>query len=194
VETPDDTHWIFNLRGDAKYPDAAPTSGRAVTAEDVVKSIDRYRSMPSASTSWNEWTERYEAADARTFTVLSKKPYGYFLMDLGSPLTAIMAMEIVDQFGDLKTHSAGSGPFTVKSYDPNVALELVRNPSYYHEYPYVDGINTKVYTDDSAAQAAFRAGQLDTYVATTKPKADNVSESLASASRSSWTAYTASSC
>jgi peptide/nickel transport system substrate-binding protein len=173
-ETPDDLTWIFHLRGDAKFQDLPPANGRTVVAEDVVKSIDRYRAQPGASTSWDQWTERYEAPDPRTFTEITKKPYGYFLMDLGSPLTAILAMEIVDQFGDLKTHIAGSGPFTLKSYDPNVALEMLRNPTYYQKYPYVDGFNVKVYTDDSAAQAAFRAGQLDAYVATTKPKADNV--------------------
>jgi ABC-type transport system substrate-binding protein len=173
-ETPDDNHWIFHLRGDAKFQDAAPANGRAVVAEDVVKSIDRYRSMPDANNAWNQWTERYEAPDARTFNEITKKPYGYFLLDLGSPLTAIMAIEAVDRFGDLSTHVAGSGPYTLKSYSANVALEMLRNPAYYHEYPYVDGFNVKVYTDDSAARAAFRAGQIDAYVATTKPMADNV--------------------
>ncbi|HUS82047.1 MAG TPA: ABC transporter substrate-binding protein [Dehalococcoidia bacterium] len=174
-ETPDDLTWIFHLRGDAKFQDLPPVNGRAVVAEDVVKSIDRYRAQPAASTAWDQWTERYEAPDPRTFKEVTKQPYGYFLMDLGSPLTAVMAMEIVDQFGDLKTHIAGSGPYTLKSYDPNVGLETVRNPTYYQKYPYVDGFNIKVYTDDSAAQAAFRAAQLDAYNATTKPKADNVS-------------------
>ena len=176
-ETPDDTHWIFHLRGDVNFQNVAPANGRLLVAEDVVKSIDCYRSVPgapAASLGWDQWTERYEAPDARTFKETTKKPYGYFLYDLGSPATAIMAMEAVDQFGDLKTHVAGSGPYTLKSYDPNVALEILRNPTYYQQYPYVDGLSVKVYTDDSAAQAAFRAGQIDAYNATTKPRADNV--------------------
>ena len=174
-ETPDDLNWIFHLRGDVKFQDLPPANGRLLVAEDVVKSIDRYRTIPGASSAWDQWTDRYEATDARTFTEITKKPYGYFLMDLGSPLTAIMAVEAVDQFGDLKNNVAGSGPYTLKSYSANEALEMLRNPTYYHEYPYVDGFNLKVYTDDSSAQAAFRAGQLAAYNATTKPKADNVS-------------------
>ena len=174
-ETPDDLHWIFHLRGDVKFQDLPPANGRLLVAEDVVKSIDRYRTIPGANSAWDQWTEKYEATDARTFTEITKKPYGYFLMDLGSPLTAIMAVEAVDQFGDLKNNVAGSGPYTLKSYSANEALEMLRNPTYYHDYPYVDGFNLKVYTDDSSAQAAFRAGQLDAYNATTKPKADNVS-------------------
>jgi peptide/nickel transport system substrate-binding protein len=173
-ETPDDNTWIFHLRADAKFPDVAPTNGRAVVAEDVVKSIDRYRATPGASTSWDKWTEKYEAVDDRTFKETTKKPYGYFLMDLGSPLTAIMAMELVESYGDLKSNVAGSGPYILKSYSANELMEVVRNPLYYRDYPYVDGINLKVYTDDAAAQTAYRAGQIDAYNALTRPTADNV--------------------
>jgi peptide/nickel transport system substrate-binding protein len=173
-ETPDDNTWIFHLRGDAKFPDIAPTNGRAVTAEDVVKSIDRYRATPGASTAWDQWTEKYEAVDDRTFKETTKRPYGYFLMDLGSPLTAIMATELVEQYGGLKDHVAGSGPYVPTSYSQNAGLEMVRNPLYYHDYPYVDGFSIKVLTDDAAAQAAFRAGQIDAYNALTRATADNV--------------------
>jgi peptide/nickel transport system substrate-binding protein len=92
-ETPDDTHWIFKLRGDAVFHDLPPVNGRPVVAEDIVKSIDRYRSTPGANTAWDQWTERYEATDPRTFTEVTKQPYGYLLMDLGSPLTAILPIE-----------------------------------------------------------------------------------------------------
>jgi peptide/nickel transport system substrate-binding protein len=145
-----------------------------VVAEDIVKSIDRYRSMPGANTAWDQWTERYEAPDPRTFTILTKKPYGYMLMDLGSPLTAIMPIEAVDEFGDLKSHAVGSGPYTVKTYDRNQGLELVRNPTYYHDFPYVDEFDIKVLPDAASIQAAFRAGNLDVYLATDKLKADTV--------------------
>ena len=166
--------WIFKLRGDAVFQNLPPANGRPVVAEDIVKSIDRYRGMPGASTSWDQWTERYEAPDPRTFTILTKKPYGYQLMDLGSPLTAIIPMEAVDEFGDLKSHAIGSGPYMLKTYDRNQGLVLVRNPSYYHDFPYVDGFDIKVLPDEASIQAAFRAGNLDVYPATDKLKADTV--------------------
>ena len=115
-ETPTEVDWIFHLRGDAVFQNLPPANGRPVVAEDIVKSIDRYRGMPGASTSWDQWTERYQAPDPRTFTILTKKPYGYMLMDLGSPLTAIMPIEAVEQFGDLKSNAVGSGPYMVKTY------------------------------------------------------------------------------
>jgi len=173
-ETPSEVDWIFHLRGDAAFQNVPPANGRPVVAEDIVKSIDRYRGMPGASTAWDQWTERYEAPDPRTFTILTKKPYGYMLMDLGSPLTAIMPVEAVDEFGDLKSHAVGSGPYMLKTYDRNEGLGLVRNPSYYHEFPYVDGFDIKVLPDEASIQAAFRAGSVDAYLANDKLKADSV--------------------
>src|SRR4030042_6728288 len=173
-ETPTEVDWIFHLRGDAVFQDLPPASGRAVVAEDIVKSIDRYRGMPGASTAWDQWTERYQAPDPRTFTLLTKKPYGYMLMDLGSPLTPVLPVEAVEEFGDLKSHAAGSGPYTLKTYARNQGLELARNPTYYREFPYVDGLDIKVLPDDASIQAAFRAGDVDVYLAPDKLRADAV--------------------
>jgi ABC-type transport system substrate-binding protein len=173
-ETPTEVDWIFKLRGDAVFQDLPPASGRPVVAEDIVKSIDRYRSMPGANTAWDQWTERYGAPDPRTFTILTKKPYGYLLYDLGSPLTAIMPIEAVDEFGDLKTHAIGSGPYMLKTYSRDQGLQVVRNPTYYHDFPYIDEFDIKVLPDEASIQAAFRAGNLDVYMATDKLKADTV--------------------
>jgi peptide/nickel transport system substrate-binding protein len=175
-ETPSETEWIFRLRSDAVFQDLPPANGRALVAEDIVKSIDRYRSMPGASTAWDEWTERYEAPDARTFKEITKKPYGYFLMDLGSPLTAILPMEAIEEFGDLKSHAIGSGPYMLKTYGREAGMELVRNPTYYRDFPYVDGINVRVLPDEASIQAAFRAGAIDVYTASNKLKIDAVQD------------------
>jgi peptide/nickel transport system substrate-binding protein len=96
-------------------------------------------------------------------------------MTLGSPLTAIVPVEAVEQFDDLKSNAIGSGPFMLKKYSRDEGLDVVRNPDYYQEFPYVDGTSLKVLPDDAAIQAAFRAGTLDAYDAPNKLKADAVS-------------------
>jgi hypothetical protein len=73
-ETPDDTHWIFNIRGDAKFRTCRRLTGGSWSG-DIVKSIDRYRSMP-APASWDQWTSDI-GARRPTFSG-SQKPYGYF--------------------------------------------------------------------------------------------------------------------
>lgn len=176
-EVVDELDWIFNLRGGVRFQDLAPVNGRELVADDIVYSIDRLRSLPGAVEQWDEWTDKYEAPDAQTFTLRTKRPYGYLLMSLGSPLTAIVAREAVEEFGDLKSHALGSGPFMLKEYGRDEGLDVVRNANYYRPgIPYVDGISTKVMPDDSSVQAAFRAGNLDVYNADNKLKAEAVQD------------------
>ncbi len=175
-EVVDELEWIFNLRGGVRFQDLPPVNGREVVADDIVYSIDRLRSLPGAVEQWDEWTERYEAPDPRTFILRTKRPYGYLLMSLGSPLTAIIPREAVEEFGDLESHALGSGPFMLGAYGRDEGLDMVRNPNYYRpEIPYIDGISTKVMPDDASIQAAFRAGSLDVYNAGDRLKADAVS-------------------
>lgn len=173
-EIVDELDWIFKIRGGVRFQDIPPANGRELTAEDIPASIDRLRSLPGASQQWELWTDKYDAPDARTFTFRTSKPYGYLLMTLGSPLTAIVPVEAVEQFGDLKSHAIGSGPFMLQKYGRDEGLDVVRNPNYYHDFPYVDGISIKVLPDQSSIQAAFRAGNLDVYDAPNRLQADAV--------------------
>ncbi len=175
-EVVNELEWIFHLRGGVRFQDIAPANGRDLVAEDIVYSIDRLRSLPGATGEWDQIAEKYEAPDAVTFTLRTKKPYGYTLMTMGSPMTAIVPSEAVEQFGDLKSNAIGSGPFMLAKYGRDEGLDVVRNPIYYHEYPYIGGIGVKVMPDDAAVQVAFRAGSLDVYNAADKLKADAVKD------------------
>ena len=174
-EVVDGLDWIFKVRGDARFQDIPPVSGRPLVADDIRLSIDRAKAIPGASESWGQWLESYATPDARTFTLRTKKPYGYLLMLMGSPMSAVVPVEAVEEFGDLRTNAIGSGPFMVKAYGRDQGLEMVRNPTYYHEFPYIDGITVKVIPDESSIQAAFRAGSIDVYGADNRLKADAVS-------------------
>jgi len=174
-EIVDELNWIFKLGGGVHFQDIPPVSGRELVAEDIVYSIDRLRSLPGAFEQWKDWTDRHEAPDDRTYVYRTSKPYGYMLMTLGSPLSAIVPREAVEQFGDLKSHAIGSGPFMLERYSRDEGMDVVRNPNYYRpEIPYIDGSNVKVMPDDSSIQVAFRAGAIDVYTADNKLKADVV--------------------
>jgi peptide/nickel transport system substrate-binding protein len=61
----------------------------------------------------------------------------------------------------------GTGPFKFKSYDPGVAIELVRFDKYWdkdeqgRQLPYLDGITYHIIKNANAMHSAFRVGQLD---------------------------------
>jgi peptide/nickel transport system substrate-binding protein len=173
-EVVDDLDWVFKIRGDVRFQDVPPVSGRQLVADDIRLSIDRAKAVPGASESWGQWLESYATPDTTTFSLRTKTPYGYLLMLVGSPMSAIVPVEAVDESGDLRNSAIGSGPFMVDAYSRDQGLEMVQNPNYYHEFPYIDGINVKVIPDESSIQAAFRSGSIDVYGADNKLKADAV--------------------
>ena len=172
VPSDDGVEWAFKLRNDARFPEAPPTNGRTLVASDVAKSIDRNKSLPGASESWVQFVDSYEAVDDVTFKIRTKKPYAYLLWLLG--ICPIVPLEVVEQFGDLRTKVAGSGPFVVAQYERSEMLNMTRNPLYYHEYPYIDEFDVRVLADEGSIQAAFRANAVDVYQATNRLKADAV--------------------
>jgi peptide/nickel transport system substrate-binding protein len=173
-EVPDQINWIFKIRSDVRFQDIPPVGGRALAAEDIAKSIERLKTLPETAGAVNQWADKAEAPDPTTLALHAKKPYGYLLYALGGPLAAVVPMDAVDAFGDLKSQAIGSGPFMLHKYGRNEGLDMVRNPLYYHDYPYVDGYNIMTIGDDASAQAAFRAGQLDVYIPPHKLTADSM--------------------
>jgi peptide/nickel transport system substrate-binding protein len=171
-EVADELEWVFKLRNDVRFQDVPPVNGRPLTASDIVKSVDRAKDFPGASESWKQWVGTYEAPDDTTFRIRTQKPYAYLLWLLG--ICPIVPMDAVQEFGNLKSHAAGSGPFMLARYELQTGLEMVRNPIYYHDYPYIDGVTVRVIPDEASIQAAFRAGLADIYQATNKLKADAV--------------------
>lgn len=171
-EVIDGLEWVFTLRPGVRFQDIPPASGRTFVAPDVVHSVDREKSMPGASESWDTWVDRYEAPDDATFIARTKNPYAYLLNLVG--MCAIIPIEAVEEFGDLTNHAIGTGPFMLGTFSQDTGLEVVRNPLYYHDYPYVDGHSIRVIPDEASIQAAYRANAIDIYVASNRLKADVV--------------------
>ena len=134
---PDDTTYIFKLRRGMRFHPKPPVNGRELTAEDVVYSMERFRTV-------------------------SGNPQAYML---ANPVTlAIVARECVEKFGDLKKPEAvvGTGPWMLDSYRPNVGYTLVRNPNYFLAgLPYIDRIEVFVDEDNGSRIAAFLGGKYD---------------------------------
>ncbi|HEX7926741.1 MAG TPA: ABC transporter substrate-binding protein, partial [bacterium] len=63
---------------------------------------------------------------------------------------------------ELRTKAIGTGPFKLKSYQPDQLIELEKNPDYFVKgRPYLDGITYTVIKDRQARAAALIAGQID---------------------------------
>jgi peptide/nickel transport system substrate-binding protein len=174
LEQPDERTFIFKMRRGIQFQNIPPANGREVAAEDARYSFERIASLDSTPF-WTSWMDRKLASDAYTFDVHLSKPYAYSLGEIGGIRTAIVPKEAVEEFGDLKSHGLGSGPFQVESLSRGETMDMVRNPNYYVEgIPYVDGMSWRIIPDDSSLRAAFKARQLDVYSPPAKPQADDV--------------------
>jgi peptide/nickel transport system substrate-binding protein len=162
VEQPDATTIIITLRGDARFADVPPVAGRAVSAEDVVTSIERYRHNPLVLDKlWHEAVlGSVEALDAHTVRLSTLRPFVYSLAELGAVgAGAIIPREMIDT--DLSRIAAGSGPFLLDSFAPD-HVRTRRNAGYFGApLPYLDAMEWRVFDGHNAKAAALEAGDVD---------------------------------
>ena len=59
------------------------------------------------------------------------------------------------------THSAGSGPFILQSYDPSTQAVLVANKDYWKGAPKVDRVIIRFITDTSTRELLIKSGEVD---------------------------------
>lgn len=162
-EQTDDTTLTVKLRPDITFHDTAPVSGRAVTADDVKFSFERIKTdQPEFQRrSFFAAVESLDAVDERTVRFNLSEPFAPLIAYLSDTWNVVIPKEIVEAEGDMRNSTIGAGPFMLERYDKGVGLRYQKNPNFWGEGPYLDGVETPILPDAAAALAAFRAGQLD---------------------------------
>ncbi len=178
------TTWTFTIRSDATWQD-----GVAVTADDVVYTVDALKNPDSAgglSGSWAEVTAT--AVDPRTVRLTLATPIAGFLAALCQPL--LPAHLLADlPFADLAAsdfarHPVGTGPFGLVELDathavlepatplappsdptPGPSLDSLASPypaaTPGRPVPYLERIEVSFYDTEAALADALRSGAID---------------------------------
>src|SRR5260370_3260644 len=157
---PNETTYVFKLRRGVRWQNRPPVNGRELTADDVVYSVERFRTIKGNANAYMlSSLDRVEALDKYTVRFTLKEPYVWFLdMLANSHAVAIVARECVEKLGDLKKPEAtvGSGPWMLDSYRPNVGFTLVRNPGYFLAVlPHIARIEGAIDAHKASRMAAF---------------------------------------
>jgi peptide/nickel transport system substrate-binding protein len=163
-EQPDATTLVLKLKPGVKFHDVAPVNGRAMTAQDVVYSIDRIRTpKPEFQRGYMfEAISEMQTPDATTVRVKLSQPFAPLLNYVGNPFTVVVPRELVEANGDLRGTAAGTGPFVLGEVTKGVSYKLAKNKSYWRtDRPYLDEILLRVTPDPASRVSAFRAKQLD---------------------------------
>ena len=163
---PTETTYVFNLRRGVRWHPKPPVNGRELTAEDVVYSVERFRSVAgNANATMLASVDKVEALDRYTVRFTLKEPFAWLLDVLSNPMAVvIIARECVEKFGDLKKAEAviGTGPWMLEKYDQTVGLKLARNPAYFLPgLPYIERVELVVDEDNGSRIAAFLSGRYD---------------------------------
>jgi peptide/nickel transport system substrate-binding protein len=162
---PSDTTYIFKLRKGVRWHPKPPVNGRELTADDVKYTYERFLSIkgnPNRATL--ETIEKIEALDKHTVKFTLSEPNAWFLDNLASTSTWIVARECVEKFGDLKKveSAVGTGPWMLERWEPNVRLMYTRNPNYFVSgLPYADNVEVLIDKDPASRLASWLGGKTD---------------------------------
>jgi peptide/nickel transport system substrate-binding protein len=152
----DRTELTLTLRDDVVYH-----SGRALTAADVVFSLEQVK-LPANASQLAGVAKNIASVTATSDTevIITLAAPSDSLFDL-LDLTPIVDSETWATIGDGKT-VVGTGPFTWEQWVPGASLTLAANEQYWAESgPYLDEVSISVIPDSTALQSALKGGAAD---------------------------------
>ncbi|HLF77905.1 MAG TPA: ABC transporter substrate-binding protein [Dehalococcoidia bacterium] len=180
--SPDGLQVTYKMRPNLKFDPRPPTNGRAVTAQDVKYSADRFmrispqRAVLSNALSPDAAITSFEAPDANTLVIKLAYPYAPIHMLIAAWRYIVVMPTESESAYDFRTEMRGSGAWRLKSYQRNVRYEYERNPDWYDaDKVKLDGLAFTVIPEQASTLAQFRAGALwSPTIAGTVPSQDDV--------------------
>ena len=163
--------FTFKLRSGVKF-----TSGNNLTSKDVKWSFDRVKNLKANPSFLADNIDKVEILDEKTVRVYLHEPDGAFLYKLTNSAFAILDSEVVKSHGGisdvnaatadtaglwLNQNSAGSGPYILRKYTPDVEVVLERNDNYWKGAAAVEKIIFKDMPDSNTQMFMLQKGDID---------------------------------
>ncbi len=179
-EIPDNETLIYRIRQGVHFQNKPPTSGRELTADDVVFSIKRVFDLPSNAVGVQHagiGPKSIKALDK--YTVEIKCPpdnLGPLFQDIGLridiyPQDMAISGAKDANIGDMRDwkKACGTGPFILEDYVSKNSITMKKNPDSWdtdplfpqNKIPYIDTAKYLVVEDGSTRLAAMRTGKAD---------------------------------
>jgi ABC-type transport system substrate-binding protein len=174
----------FHLREGVKWHNKAPMKGKTVTADDVVYTLERQRTLDTAYlkksypdlaagmtiTKVDESTVRIDYPASRAGELLTMIDFMY-----------IYPKAVIEAYGNMNDweRAIGTGAFSLEDYTPGTSLHYEKNPDWWGTYPvidspsdgdelpYLDGYNVLIQPDFSTQDSLFMTGQIDIHLCDT---------------------------
>ena len=161
------TAWRFKLRPNVKFHDGAP-----MTAEDVVFSIERALARTSQRSFQLRGVKGAQKVDDTTVDVILEAPDAvlpekFIFVGIMSRAWATKHNVLLPQDYNAKQetyavrNANGTGPYLLKSYEPDNRVVLVANPDWWGKRGNVLEATYTVVQSDATRLAALASGQVD---------------------------------
>jgi peptide/nickel transport system substrate-binding protein len=156
----DGTVWTFALRKDVKFQ-----NGQAMTADDVVASIDRLADPKNASNALSAFSGVLspggtKKVDDHTVEFHLDAPNGNFPYYVSSDNYNAIILP-AKYAGDFEQNFMGTGPFKLEKYTAKVGGSFVRNPDYWGSQAMPERTEFTFYADLQPQVLALQGGQAD---------------------------------
>jgi len=170
---PDKLQITLKIRPNMYWDNRAPTNRRALDAQDVVFSWNKFRSVNAnaAALRYNPEdagggpVESVSAPDSSTVVIGLHQPYAEIVPLLSAgDLFYIMPRESDGGF-DPRNTVRGHGPYRLQEYLPGASFTWVKNPDFYiQDRPFPDRVELPIITEYAARLAQWKAGNIYTDV------------------------------
>ncbi|MCL2163856.1 MAG: ABC transporter substrate-binding protein [Oscillospiraceae bacterium] len=137
-----------------------------LTTEDVKFSFERFQDPELGAAYADDWAalDHIEIIDKYQGKIVLSEPQ-VTLWTTTMPLTSglIACKQFYEDVGPegFSTDAVGTGPYLFEEWRPTERMVLKRNPDYWGEQPDWDEIHLIPIIDDTSAEVAFEAGELD---------------------------------
>lgn len=154
----DFTSWTLKLRDDVEFSDGNPLDADAVVANlKRIGEEDETTVAPIVS----EVIDDYETPDAHTVKFDLSKSWSRFPFVLATNGGMVPSPKAVKERGDdFERKPVGAGPFTVKSFNPDGEIQLVRNDDYWDGDVPLDKVHFTHIAGGEATQDRFDSGDV----------------------------------
>jgi peptide/nickel transport system substrate-binding protein len=162
--SPDGLTYTFKLRPNMTFHDGTPVNSAALKF-----SFERRTKVNSAPAYMLADVKSYATPDPSTFVVKLDQPVSAFMDYMAAPYgpkavspALIKAHEVNGDSaqGWLKTHDAGTGPFTISDFQLGVRYTLTRYDAYWGGKPEVAKITIDIIPDISTQELKLESGDL----------------------------------
>ena len=138
--------------------------GTEFQADAVKANFDRVTNKENALRRYSLYNNiaKTEVVDPYTARITLRKPFSAFINQLAHPAGVMICPKALAAYPgkQIAFHPCGTGPYTVKEYNPSEILHVVKNPNYWQKgLPKLDGITFKPVPENSTRVAMLRTGE-----------------------------------